>query len=491
MNCRNLRTRRALVSVPVALLGVMTLAVNPISASATPTPTPAITTWKASPTSLPDAGGSVTFTGVFKYAQTCDLSVSPGIPGVKLAPVSCTTNKFSKKLVLPKNTTGAPKDYTFGFYVKNRTGKTSAANIVVAVGAAPPPITFTPPSVSFGSQGVAVGSTPLKVQVTNNSATATQNLTSFQIIGNDTYDFSFSDGNCNVALSPHQSCDMSVTFTPQSGGVRTATLNVFDGSWGVSGTTAPLHLGGTGEFATASISTTDLVYPAQGVYVATDYEPITVTNSGTVPLVIEGLNPSVVGGDAGDFSYLGNTCFGGGGGNIISVGDSCSVLVQFDPQASGARQSTLVLEDNTAGSATDITLKGTGVWASSSLNFYSLDFGDVVVGDSSTLLVTIQNTGTVALRADVSPAYNFLGNNGGMNGDYSYDSDTMVDGSLVHCTDPGTVIDPGQSCQFAITFAPKAAGPRTATFQLYDNSNNASTSTPGYEQVVLTGTGTD
>ncbi|MGC9960505.1 MAG: choice-of-anchor D domain-containing protein [Acidimicrobiales bacterium] len=480
MNRSTLRTRRALVSVPVALLGVMTLAVNPMSASATPTPTPAITSWKASPTTLNDSGGKVTFTGVFKYAQTCDLSVSPGVPGVKLVPVSCTTNKYSKTLTLPKNTTGAPKDYTFAFYVKNNTGKTSAANIIVAVGAAPPPINFTPTSVSFGSQGVAVGSTPLKIQVTNNSATATQNLTQFSLSGNDTSDFSYSDGNCSVALSPHQSCDMSVTFTPQSGGSRTAVLNVFDNSWGVSGTTAPLHLGGIGEFATASISTTDLVYPPEGVLVATNYEPITVTNSGAVPLVMQGI--SVVGGNTGDFSYLVNTCFGASGGNIISVGDSCSVLVQFDPLGSGPRQSTLVLQDNTAGSATDITLKGTGAWASSTLNTYALSFGGVSVGSSSTINVTITNTGAVGLRFDINPQYNFLGNN---SEDFSYSADTASGA----CTDAGIVIDPGQFCQFAVTFHPSAAGPRTATFQLYDNSNNASTSTPGYEQITLTGTG--
>jgi hypothetical protein len=369
--------------------------------------------------------------------------------------------------------------------VKNHTGKTSAANIVVAVGAAPPPINFTPTSVSFGSQGVAVGSTPINIQVTNNSPSATQNLTSFSLVGNDTSDFAFSDGNCNVALSPHQSCDMSVTFKPQSGGGRTATFDVFDASWGNSGTTAPLHLGGTGVFGTASVSTTDLVYPSQGVYVTTNYEPITVTNSGAVPLVIEGVGPSVVGGNDADFNVLPNTCFGGSGGIIISVGHSCSVLVQFDPTASGPRQSTLVLQDNTAGSTTDITLKGTGVWASSTLNAYSLDFGDVTVENPSTINVTITNTGTVGLRFDLVPQYNFLGNNGGPNGDFLYSPNA----SPGECSDPGMVINPGQYCQFSITFRPLASGPRFAVFQLYDNSDNASTSTPGYEQIFLTGTG--
>jgi hypothetical protein len=401
--------------------------------------------------------------------------------------VSCATNKYTKKLTLPKNTTGSPKDYTFGFYVKNRTGKTSAANIVVAVGAAPPPISFTPTSVSFGSQGVAVGSTPVNIQVTNNSASATQTLAAFSFVGNDTSDFTFSEGNCGVALSPHQACDMSVTFKPQSGGSRTATLDVFDSSWGISGTTAPLHFGGTGVFGTASISTTDLTFGPQGVLVPTTPEPITVTNSGTVPLVIQGVL-SVVGGDTGDFIATPNTCFGASGGNIISVGDSCSILVQFDPQASGTRTSAVVLDDNTAGSATDISLKGTGRWASSTLSSYNLTFPSTTVDNSYAVPVLITNTGSVGLRFDVFPPPEFTGNNAG---DFTYSPDTVVDGSTVYCTNENTVIGPGDSCQFQITFTPTAPGTRTATFQLYDNSNNAATSTPGYEQITLTGTGTD
>lgn len=476
---------RVLASVPLALFAVLTLAINPASATPRSLPTPAISVWKASPTTLRDAGGTVTFTGVFKYAATCELSVSPAIKGQGLPFTStCSSNRYSKKVAIPANATGTPKDYTFAFAVRNKTGKTPAANIVVAVGAAPPPISFTPSSVSFSPQGVGVTSTPINIQVTNNSANTTQDLSSFSMIGADTSDFYFATGNCNVALSPHQTCDMSITFKPQSGGIRSAIEEVYDASWG-SGTTASLRLSGNGEFGTASVSTTDLVFPSEGVYVPTNYQPITVTNSGSVPLVVDGL--SIEGGDFADFSLLGNTCSGPGGTVVISTGDNCTFLVQFDPTVSGARTSDVVLNDNTAAGVTDITLKGTGAWASSTLSTYAVTFPATTVNTTSVFDILITNTGTVGLRFDISPAYSFTGNN---TSDFSYSPDITFDDTLVHCSDQAEIIDPGQNCEFQVSFTPlTAAGPLTATFDLYDNSNNASTSTPGYEQVTLTGTG--
>ncbi|HXY45017.1 MAG TPA: choice-of-anchor D domain-containing protein [Acidimicrobiales bacterium] len=476
-------TRRAFVAVPLALSAVLTLAVNPAMASPKSSPTPAITSWKASPRQLGDAGGTVTFTGKFKYAQTCTLSVSPHLSG--LGSSSACGNTYSRKVTIPRNNSGSPLDYTFAFSVTNNTGTRHAQNLVIGVGAAPPPISFTPTSVYFGSQGVSIVSNPVNVQVTNNSGSATQNLTNFSLVGADTSDFTFTEGNCDVALSPRQSCDLSVTFKPQSGGSRTATLDVFDASWGASGTSAPLGLAGTGEFATASVNTSDLTFGTpEGVFIATDYEPITVTNSGSVPLLIT--NIYVQGGDAADFSLEGDTCEGVPGGNIISVGDTCTFLVSFDPSDSGTRSSEVVIVDNVAGAATDVPLTGTGEWSTSTVSTNNYTFpGTTSIGDYTVEDVTITNTSTtVGLRfAD----YTWTGPNPQ---DFVYYPYTTVDGSYVYCSTPGLVLDPGQSCEFELVFQPGSAeAGLTATIELYDNTNN-NDGTPGYEQIVLTGTST-
>ncbi|MGA8679754.1 MAG: choice-of-anchor D domain-containing protein [Acidimicrobiales bacterium] len=488
MSNKTVRTRRSFAAVPLALVGVLTLAVNPASASPRSAPTPAITSWKASPRQLSNAGGTVTFTGKFKFAQTCTLSVSPHVNG--LPSISSCGDSYSKKVTIAKNSGGGTVDYTFAFSVKNKTGTRHAQNIVVGEGGAPPPISFTPTSVNFGGQGVSIVSNSVNVLVTNNSGSATQNLTDFTLLGADNLDFTFTTGNCSVALSPGQSCNLSVTFKPLSGGTRTATLDVFDASWGASGTSAPLSLGGTGEFATTSVSTTDLVFSAEGVLAPTDYEPITVTNSGSVPLIINNLY--VQGGDSDDFSLLGDTCSGDPGGNIISVGDTCTFLVSFDPTDSGARTSEVVLADNTAGAATDITLSGTGDWSSSTMNEYTVTFPPTDVDTTSVVDMTITNTSGVALRfSTVGNGFTWTGNNPQ---DFSYFPYTEVDSTPVYCSLPGLVLDPTESCEFELTFSPESVGnPLTATFELYDNTNNISgpgPATPGYEQITVTGQGT-
>ncbi len=475
--------RHSMAAVPLSVFAVLLLTVNPASASPKSTPTPAVTSWRGSPTSLSDAGGTVTFTGKFKYAQTCVLSVTPHITGSPWT-TTCTSNSYSKKIAVARNTTGAARDYTFSFYVKNATGKTQAPNVVVAEGAAPPPISFTPTTLTFPSSAVGISTTPVNVLVTNNSTTQTQQMTpEIQPIGPDAYDYSVAQGNCNVALSPRQSCDISVTFKPQSNGSRIATAQVFDSTWGPTGTFALLPIHGTGEFATASVSTTDLVFENEGVSAPSNYEAVTITNSGSVPLAVTGVGIS--GNDNNDFSENPNTCQLVSGDTIVDVGHNCSVLLQFDPTAAGARSSSLVVSDNTASGVTDIKLSGTGVWATSTLSTNSITFPSTVVGSSSSVLVTITNTSAVGLR--LSPAgYSFTGQD---TEDFSYSPSAMIGGVPVQCTEPGLIIGPGQACQFTLAFNPISGGPRSASFELFDNTLN-NNSTPGYEQITLSGTAT-
>lgn len=478
--------RRSAVAVPLSMFAVILLTINPASASPKSTPTPAVTSWKATPTSLSDNGGSVTFTGKFKYAQTCELSVSPHLTGSPWT-TTCTSNTYTKKITIGRNTAGTSRDYTFSFSVKNRTGKTVAPNVVVAQGAAPPPISFTPTVLTFPAQGVAVASNPVSVLVTNNSGSQSQNLEGFSITGPDSPDYFIASGNCGVALSPHQSCDINITFKPQSNGSRTATALIFDSSWGPSGTYASLPIHGTGEFATTSVSTTNLAFGSEGVTVATNFEAITVTNSGSVPLVISGVG--IAGGDSNDFllnTSAAETCQSVPSYTIISVGDTCSVLVQFDPTASGSRSSSLVLTDNTASGTTEIKLSGTGVWATSTLSTYNYTFASTDVGQDLSTTVTITNTSEVGLRFSNPTSYGWTGAD---EPDFSYEPYTTVDGTMVDCSYSAFILGPGQSCEFTLVFDPVSEGPLSITFELYDNTLNSS-STPGYEQIQLSGTGT-
>jgi hypothetical protein len=83
----------------------------------------------------------------------------------------------------------------------------------------------------------------------------------------------------------------------------------------------------------------------------------------------------------------------------VAVGASCTISVTFDPPAEGPLTGTLTLTDNAGDSPETVQLSGTGIvltppTISPSL---SLEFGNIPVGTTSTLPVTVTNTSTMAL----------------------------------------------------------------------------------------------
>jgi hypothetical protein len=281
------------------------------------------------------------------------------------------------------NKTGNPVTYTFGMIVKNSTGSIAATNVVVTEGAAPPPISFTPPppgsptTVVFAPEGVFVADDPLIVTVHNNSS-ATQIITGAAIatVG-DAADFILIRNNCGY-ITAHANCSLAIQFQPTGAGVRTGAVNIVDASWGTAGTTAQVKLFGTGVWATATVSNTYihnnvLTFPtSQVVLTQSPLQSVTLTNVGSVPLYISPNSPpgppppgiALTGGETTDFSAGLDTC-----SNqinpidplIVSVGESCTFEVSFEPSATGMRTSNVVVVDNTLDTQTQLGLKGIGV----------------------------------------------------------------------------------------------------------------------------------
>lgn len=92
--------------------------------------------------------------------------------------------------------------------------------------------------LTFPATTVGQTSAPLSVTYTNKGA-ADQALGTPQITGADHYDFAVSSTTCGAVLAPDTSCSVSVTFTPEATGTRSAYLKI-------SGTTA-VSLSGTGD----------------------------------------------------------------------------------------------------------------------------------------------------------------------------------------------------------------------------------------------------
>jgi hypothetical protein len=196
-----------------------------------------------------------------------------------------------------------------------------------------------------------------------------------------------------------------------------------------------------------------------GVPVGSSSAPQTVNlwNVGTAPLELEGVTAG------GDFSQT-SDC-----GNRVAAGSQCSIQVTFAPAGGGTRNSTLVLTDNATIHELTVPLLGTGTGLSVIASPWSVAFGSVLVGaTTSSQTVTLSNTGSVSLSLSaVAVAGPFA---------------IVTSGTT--CAASGTV-GPGSSCTVAVDFTPTAGGQATGTLSFSDNAAGSP------QTVALTGTGLD
>ena len=185
-------------------------------------------------------GTAVTFTNIVTsgdfagatLAQCPSLAVEaePCVFSITFKPTATGTRNGT--ITFTDNATGSPQTVTL-----TGTGTPGTATVTV-----------TPSSLTFGSQALTTTSAPLSVTVTNTS-TGTVNFTGFTVSGEDAGDFGVplpnTSSGCSATgtLAAGGSCMISVVFTPQANGTRTATLNIADNATGSPQTVA---LSGTG-----------------------------------------------------------------------------------------------------------------------------------------------------------------------------------------------------------------------------------------------------
>jgi hypothetical protein len=81
-------------------------------------------------------------------------------------------------------------------------------------------------------------------------------------------------------------------------------------------------------------------------------QAVTLTNVGTAQLTINSI--AISGGNSGEFSQT-NNC-----GTTLAVNASCTINITFTPTNTGARSSSVLINDNALGSPQTITISGTG-----------------------------------------------------------------------------------------------------------------------------------
>ncbi len=224
------------------------------------------------------------------------------------------------------------------------TGTTQQSISLTGTGA-PPPVPqgfLASPGLLFPATIVGASSSAQPVTLTN---TGTAPLTIGKYLLSDTADFSIAT-TCGAMVAPGGSCIFSVLFHPQSVGLLNTTLTVTDNSGGGVGVQQALTLSGTGlpvPVPQATVAPSSLSFPQTISNSLSTARTLTLSNTGTAPLVISGV--TISGANASAF-ILGV----GGCDEILAVGSSCTETLTYAPTAASiADTASLVFTDNSAG----------------------------------------------------------------------------------------------------------------------------------------------
>ena len=209
----------------------------------------------------------------------------------------------------------------------------------------------------------------------------------------------------------------------------------------VIGTTPPgpwmLFQLGTARVPAPTLSPNSLTFAPQAISTTSAPQAVTLTVAGNAPLNIAQIVTS------GDFVQT-NNC-----PSSVAVGSNCTIQVTFTPTSAGARDGSLVVEDNAPDSPQKVSLTGTGLGPLISLMPTLLSFPSQPVGTSSNpQVIVLSNPGTTTLQI----------------------SKVATTGDFQSSNTCGATVAPGASCNLSATFTPMAEGTSTGQLIITDNA---------------------
>jgi|GEM_PF-3119048 len=298
--------------------------------------------------------------------------------------------------------------------------------------------------------------------------------------GNGTNDFAVTSTTCAglpISIAPGTSCGINVVFNPTNTGARSTWLQIFSNS----GTNVPFAMNATNSVLVTGYSTAPTLTPVPSQLdfgtnaVGVESAPLVVAveNTGNGPLLLNNVSQaSIVGTNAADFLYYGDTC----SGNPVAPGNNCGITVRFKPSLTNSETATLLLISNiTDGNGQPVTnaipLTGVGAANAPAIGFTptSLLFGDQPLGTTSAppISVAITNGGSAAM---------LITNITSSDGEFIV---TPAAGAL------NTLILPSASVTVNVQFAPTNTGTRAGNINLYWNNGS-----PTPTAVPVLGSGT-
>jgi hypothetical protein len=313
------------------------------------------------------------------------------------------------------------------------------------------PVVISPTSVAFGNGVIATTSAAKTVKVTNDQTSAL-NFTGAIFNGPFVLDTGASTtcpqsgGTIGGALAAGSSCNIGIDFAPTATGATSGgQITILD-----SGANSPqvAALSGTGVIA-ASVSPATLAFGNVAVGTTTAVKNATLTNNqptALTPASITAAAPyAVVAPTSGTPCAVATP---------VPAGGSCSVGVTFTPASLGAAPAaTLSIADGAANSPQTVSLTGSGIGAITLPT--SFNFGEVVIGATSTQTVKLTNNQAVALN---------IFSISGFTGNYSLNAASTT------CSTT-SALPAGQSCLIAISFAATTLGSApAASFSVADSA---------------------
>lgn len=275
----------------------------------------------------------------------------------------------------------------------------------------------------------------------NNTGTAATALGT--ITSSNTAEFPVTATTCGTSLAAGASCTMTVKFVPAQAGSRSGTLTI---PYGTSTASLSVALTGNGvNNAQITVSPTSLTFPPTTVGATSAAQTVTMTNSGTTPLVVSSITaPST------EFSMT-QSCVA-----TWAPGATCAISLRYAPTAVGNASGNLTIASNAVNAATKtVPVTGTAVSPGVvSLNLNPVSLPTTQVGQTGTATVTLTNTGGSNLTVSaIAGATSEL---------------TVTNG----CS--GTVV-PGGSCVLTLAFKPTTVGAKTGTLTLTHTGQGGTT----------------
>jgi hypothetical protein len=220
-----------------------------------------------------------------------------------------------------------------------------------------------------------------------------------------------------------------------------------------------------------TLSSNTVIFSNEPVNSTSSVQSVTLTNSGTGPATITAINVT------GHYALTTTSTSCAYNGGSVPAGNSCTIDITFTPTATGRRNGSVTVNDNSGGGPQSITLVGVGIsgYPMAQVAPSTLTFGSQNLGTTSAPQpVTLTNTGGSVL------ILSGMVGGGSVGGGFPFiNSDVSL-----KCA---SNIAAGGSCTFNVTFSPMVDGPVTETLTFVDNSGGVLGST---QSVSLTGTGT-